>query len=88
MVTIQLTETEHKLLVDMLERESAHVCEGLCRKVEKGTSETLTLCGLRSQGIKLFRRRLEGSPRAGQSRSGNEPRECYRSSPWQRGRIR
>ena len=66
MVTIQLTETEHKLLVDMLERESAHVCEGFCRKVEIGTSETLTLCGLRSQGVKLFRRRLEGSPRAGQ----------------------
>jgi hypothetical protein len=88
MGTIQLTETEHKLVVAMLERESAHVCEGFCRKVEIGTSETLTLCGLRNQGVKLFHRRLEGSPRAGQSRSGNEPRECYRSSPWQRGRVR
>ena len=87
-VTIQLTETEHKLLVDMLERASAHVCEGLCRKVKMKTSAIFTFSDLRSQGVKLFRRRLEGSPRAGQSRSGNEPRECYRSSPWQRGRIR
>lgn len=29
MITMQLTETEHKLLVDILERESAHVFEEL-----------------------------------------------------------